>query len=247
MKSQNFEVLKWDIFTNTRLQTGITTRLGGVSRPPYSSLNLAGHTGDNLTDVNSNREILCNHLSTCKEMYTHGIQVHGDKIHRVTEDNIGDNSNECDALLTTSDKPLLNIFVADCVPIVIYDREKNIGALCHCGWKGTFKTLLKKMIYEFIDDFNSYRSDILIGIGPSIGSCCYNVSSDLFNSFNPVAKEGFKKDSEFFLDLKEINKNQALNAGIPLENIEIMDMCTSCNNMFKIIAIFAYTHLSSFF
>ncbi|WP_187759814.1 peptidoglycan editing factor PgeF [Thiospirochaeta perfilievii] len=230
MKSENIDILEWNIFRDIEVKTGITTRRGGFSNPPFDSLNLAKHTGDNIEYVDKNREILCNKIGSEKSSYTSGIQVHGDNIHLVDSSNKGLNNFECDALITRDKNILLNIFVADCVPIVVYDKAKSIGAVCHCGWKGSKKKLLKKVIYFLIDNYNSYRSDILIGIGPSIGPCCYNVSKDLFESFKTKKMEGFVKKNSYYLDLKLINKNQALSVGIPDDNIEIMDYCTSCNN-----------------
>lgn len=230
MKSKNIEIKEWDIFKNLPVKTGITTRCNGVSSHPYTSLNLATHTGDNISDVKTNRKKLCDLLNVPYKNYTYGTQIHGDTIHKVTRTNYEVNNIECDALLLNNNKALINIFVADCVPIVIYDKAKNIGGLCHCGWKGTAKQLLKKMILELKNCYNSNSKEILIGIGPSIGACCYNVSEDLFNSFNPNKEEGYKRESKFYLNLKEINKNQAIKEGIPIENIEVMNICTSCCN-----------------
>ena len=106
-----------------------------------------------------------------------------------------------------------------------------LGMLCHCGWKGTYKKLLKKAINFMLENYNSRIEDILAGIGPSIGGCCYNVSEELYNKFSPSKKEGhIVSNNYFFLDLKEINFKIALESGIEKSNIEIMNLCTKCNN-----------------
>ena len=125
MKSPNINILRWKIFENLPVDTGITTRTGGVSKEPYSSLNLATHTGDNPESVRENRGILCRELNISPDLYTHGIQVHSDTIHIVNEKNIGVNTFECDALFTAENSVMLNIYVADCVPVVLYDRSKS--------------------------------------------------------------------------------------------------------------------------
>lgn len=230
MKSQNIRILKWDIFEGYPIKTGITTRQGGVSNPPYSSFNLATHTGDSLSNVDKNRTILMSYLHSDKKNYCSATQVHSDSIIQIDKNNMYDKELICDGLITNNLDPVLNIFVADCVPIVIYDKKNKVGGLCHCGWKGTIKKLLLKMIKQMENDFNSNTNDILIGIGPSIGSCCYNVSKDLYFKFLPIGNEGYVKNDKYYLDLKEINKNQALEYGILEENLEIMKYCTSCSN-----------------
>ncbi len=230
MTLKNISVLEWEIFKDLPLHIGITTRNGGFSKAPYSTFNLAIHSGDNPDSVYKNRNLLTKYLECSPNSYTHGIQVHGDIIHIVDEKNISKNNIECDALITTNFNALLNIYVADCVPIAIYDPVKKVGALCHCGWRGTNLDLLQKTIKKMVHSYKSMKEDILIGIGPSIGSCCYNVSEDLYSQFNPKENEGHKTNNKFYLDLKVINKNRAIVSGVLEKNIEIMDYCTSCNN-----------------
>lgn len=230
MKLKSSDILRWNIFNSYNIKTGITTRNGGVSSYPYKSLNLAKHTGDRENIVDQNRKIFTEFIESDIKTYTHGTQVHGDNIIQVTEDIIGSKNIECDALITDIPGVLLNIFVADCVPIVIYDLKKSIGGLCHCGWKGTIKQLLTKTVTSLTETYDSNIEDLLVGIGPSIGMCCYNVSKELYYNFNPIGNEGVIKNGEYYLNLKEINKKQALSIGIPCGNIEVMDICTSCNN-----------------
>lgn len=230
MKSQNIKILKWDLFEGYPIKTGVTTRQGGVSKAPYSSFNLATHTGDSLINVEKNRDILMSYLHSEKINYCSATQVHSDSIIKIDKNNMYNKELICDGLITNKFGPVLNIFVADCVPIVIYDKVNKVGGLCHCGWKGTKKKLLIKMIKLMENDFNSNSKDLLIGIGPSIGSCCYNVSKDLYFQFLPKDNEGYIKDDIYYLNLKEINKNQALDYGILEENLEVMNYCTSCSN-----------------
>lgn len=230
MKLKNISILQWNLFNSYPVKTGVTTREGGVSLPPYQSMNLAKHTGDKSCTVDENRKILAEFLDSDLSAYTHVNQVHGDSILKVTKNNIGINDSPCDAIITNIKGVLLNIFVADCVPIVIYDTCNSVVGICHCGWKGTYLKLLTKTIDQLKKEYDSDIKDLLIGIGPSIGICCYNVSKDLYMDFNPTKSEGNIKDGKYFLNLKEINKNQAVEAGISPQNIELMDLCTSCNN-----------------
>lgn len=230
MKSQNIKVLEWNLFKNIPIKTGITTRVGGFSTPPFTSFNLATHTGDSIKNVEKNRLLLMNYLDSKEATYCSATQVHKDNIIIIDKDNIQNKELICDGLITQNRDVVINIFVADCVPIILYDKENKVGGLCHCGWKGTYMDLLPKMIKKMGDIYKSQVKNILIGIGPSIGSCCYNVSEDLYLKFSPIKNEGYIKNNKYFLDLKEINKNKSLKCGIHNCNIEIMDYCTSCSN-----------------
>lgn len=230
MRSKSIKLLHWDIFTNYPIKTGITTRIKGYSISPYTSFNLATHTGDSLKTVIKNRTLLTNKIGCSIESYTHLNQVHGDKIEVINSFNIGSNNQDADALITDNPEALLNIYVADCVPIILYDPKNHVGGLCHCGWKGTYKKLLRKTISSLSKHYGSDPSRLLIGIGPSIGKCCYNVSEELYKDFSPKNKEGSVKNGKYYLDLKQINRQIAINAGVDVSNIEVMNLCTSCNN-----------------
>ncbi len=230
MKSKNINILHWDLFKNHPIKTGITTRSGGVSSPPYSSFNLAKHTGDNPITVDLNRKILTDYLGSPIDDYLCVNQVHSDDILVVHKNHNPKKVFNCDAIITDVKEKLLNIFVADCVPITIYDPVKNVGGLCHCGWKGTKKQLLPKTIKSMQSIYKSDIKDLIIGIGPSIGLCCYAVSNDLYADFNPKENEGIIISEKHYLNLREINRNQILKMGIKAQNIEVMDLCTKCNN-----------------
>lgn len=227
MKSQPGNILYWNIFDNLPVTTGVTTRLGGYSTGAYNSFNLATHTGDDTTVVEQNRKKLLHDLDISSKTYISGSQVHGDRVIEITRENCSA-TFECDAFITKERDVILNIFVADCVPIVIYDKKQHVCGICHCGWKGTYLKLLSKTISKMEESYNSCREDLLIGIGVSIGNCCYEVSQELFEDFDLRYDEGEVKDNHYFLDLKNINKNQALNVGIPAKNISVMEYCTAC-------------------
>ncbi|MBN2618731.1 MAG: peptidoglycan editing factor PgeF [Spirochaetales bacterium] len=229
MKSVSSNILNWKIFSNLPINCGITNRNGGFSNGQYSSFNLATHTGDNPDIVDKNRRLLCSLLNVDFDKYIYATQVHGSKIAKVNNDNYLNNF-ECDGFITNEAGLLLNIYVADCVPIIIYDKENNVGAVLHCGWKGTFEKIIYNAVQILKKDYNSDSTNLLMGIGPSIGECCYNVSEELYKNFNPLTGEGHVKNNKYYLNLKEINKNQAISVGILEENIEIMDICTYCDN-----------------
>ena len=125
-------------------------------------------------------------------------------------------------------------FHADCTPVFFYDHVKKVIGLAHAGWRGTLLNIAGKMVKAFVNDFNSNPSDIRIAIGPSLGSCCFEVDkdvADLFLSENGEFEKYMEiKEPKYYFNLWEINKYLLMKEGIKEENIEISGICTKCNN-----------------
>lgn len=165
-------------------------------------------------------------------------QVHGTNIGYVQ--NIEEYKNKIypkgvDGLITDRKDIVLVTYYADCVPLFFLDIEKEVIALAHSGWKGTVKNIGGKMVDLMMEKFNSYPENILAGIGPSIGPCCYEVGKDVYDKFkenHPFSEQLFIpiKDNKFYLDLWKANRTLLENKGIPSENITVSSICTSCNN-----------------
>ncbi len=127
---------------------------------------------------------------------------------------------------------LVGIHVADCVPILLYDKEKLLVGAVHAGWRGTASQILRNTIETMKEIFCSSAEDIQIAIGPSIRRCCYDVGDDVEDALFRVTGEGDyhrRKDGKRFVDLSFANKIQALSMGVPDENIWQSDECTFCN------------------
>ncbi len=139
-----------------------------------------------------------------------------------------------DALITGDTGVPLVTYHGDCVPLLILDPvNKGIGA-CHAGWKGTALKIGQKTIIEMMKNLNSKAKNILVGIGPSIGKCCYQISEDLLEVFNSAFRDttsfiGTDRGDSYMLDLWEANRQALLEIGILDKNIIISDLCTSCN------------------
>jgi len=136
-----------------------------------------------------------------------------------------------DAVLTEKKGLLIGVQVADCVPILLYDEDKEIIGAVHAGWRGTAKGILKNTIRTMQERFSSSPEDILIAMGPSIRGCCYVVSDEVKTAIQNVTGEGAYclKDRKYFVDLSSANKIQALSMGVPQQNIWQSDECTFCN------------------
>ena len=161
-------------------------------------------------------------------------QVHGTDIMIITDQNLKDVSNkEKDGFITNSKGVALATYHADCVPIYFFDTKKNVIGLAHGGWKGTLNNISKSIVDGMINEFRSRPEDIIVGIGPSIGVCCYEIGLDLVNLFSekfPKIKNIIvEKDGKTYLDLWEVNRINLLNLGIKENNIYHSNFCTSCN------------------
>lgn len=218
-----------------------TTRIGGVSKSPYRSMNLGTKTMDNNKDVLKNYEIICNTLEIDFKNLVLSDQVHKDKILLVGDEHKGSGIlydsklSEIDALITNKSNVALVTLYADCVPIFILDKKRRIIALAHGGWRGTVKKIGKKVIERMISDFDTDPRDCIIGIGPSIGKCCYEVDDYVINKF----KDSYDNVSEFIqdkgngkylLDLWKANMKSLVEVGVRSQNITISNICTKCNN-----------------
>lgn len=214
-----------------------TTRLGGVSKPPYDSLNLSFDTGDEQKKVIKNRALLAEELGLEAGRLITAEQVHRDKIAIIAEELEEENTPVAgaDALLTDlRDLPLV-LFFADCVPIIlVYPGSPQrqpwavVGAV-HAGWRGTLKKITFQAVQEILKRWSVIPEDLLAFIGPAIGPCCYQVNFDLFGRFQTAFPGIIKKRAEGVLDLVAINHHQLEEAGILPSNIFKLELCTSCH------------------
>ena len=215
----------------TNLRHSVTTK---NPLEPYH-FSLALHTGENASDIITNREKLEKAFSDNPLHYITANQTHSDHIYIATKsETLGWNNRkesipDCDALITNLPNIALTILTADCVPILVFDPVTQTIAAVHAGWKGTKKKILSKTVKKMINVFDSNPRDILVGLGPSIGKCCYEVGDDVAKYFQhlPYAYTA-KKSDKYMLDLPTINKQQLIEVGIEEKNIEMSNICTAC-------------------
>lgn len=188
----------------------------------------------NETDVNVETNIIkmCNYLGITQNNLISPVQTHSSNIAFVEDDKT--EYPDTDALiLTTSDKAIYLNF-ADCVPVIIYDKKANIGAIAHAGWRGTVARIVPKTVEKMLEYSHSDINDIFAIIGPAIDKCCYNVGDDVINGVKKSVinyeKLFFYNSNNVFVDLKMTNAQQLIELGVPVDNIDICPYCTSCKN-----------------
>ena len=202
---------------------------------PYS-FSLALHTGEDEESIIQNRKNLANQLYTNAELhFIVANQTHSDNIQHIREEktkgwkNISDAIESCDAFITNLPNVVLSILTADCVPILLYDKKNHAIAAIHAGWKGTKSEITKKTVQRMEDTFGSNPNDIIAGIAPSIGKCCYEVGEDVAKHFFHIPQSYTQINTKYMLALPDINKKQLLKAGLQEQNIEMSNICTSCD------------------
>ncbi len=122
---------------------------------------------------------------------------------------------------------ILAVTVADCLPIFILDKSGGAYGLVHSGWKGT--GIVLNAIDILVERYGSKPDDLRVVIGPGIGPCCYNVSKERYDLFiSSYGKgSGVEADGNFYLDLRATNINLLHGKGV--DDIIVIDECTSCN------------------
>lgn len=187
-------------------------------------------TTKTVTDNNTNiYEALSKEFDISKDRIYLPVQKHTNKI-QVLETEF--EAAVADAVITAEKNILIGILVADCVPLLIFDKEKEVIGAVHAGWKGTAKQVLKNAIKTMRIRYHCSPQDISVSIGPSIRQCCYEVGTDVMAEVREATGEGDyyqREGNRHFLNLAYANKIQALDAGILQENIWLSGECTFCN------------------
>lgn len=216
---------------------GYTKRNGGHSAYPKDALNMALYIGDNKANVHDNQNIISNEIGIETERWVAPIQTHGNKIGRVSYQDqgtnicsLGDALNAIDGLYTY-DKILLTMNYADCVPVYVYSRTNAFVGLAHAGWRGTSGRITRHLIEAYEGNIN----DLQVVIGPSINMEAYEVDHRVINALREhgLSDECIKETGTgYLLNLKQINKNQALDAGINEKNIYVTELGTEDTSQF---------------
>jgi YfiH family protein len=195
---------------------------------------LALHTGEDSSMILSNREKIAQSIGS-QYHFIVANQTHSDNIKIIDiKESRGWSSIEsairdCDALITDQKGVILTILTADCVPILLYDRVKEVVAIAHAGWRGTKMGIAMKSVTKMREEFGSSPSDIVVGIAPSIGRCCYEVDRDVASHFFEYPNALTQNGDKYHLDLPLINQEQLISIGIAKESIEMSGICTACS------------------
>ena len=222
------------------IRHGFSTRLGGVSEGSFSSMNLSFSRGDNDEKVYENFRRFCNAIEVPVDRLVISHQTHTKNVMCVGEEAAGSGVHKeraydnVDGLITNVPNLPLCTLYADCVPLLFADPIKRVVATSHAGWRGTALEIGVETVNKMRSEYGCSVSDIQVGIGPSIGKCCFEVDQPVFDEFSKLS---FFDDSMFVnhhngkyhIDLWNVNKTSLVLAGVPSENIVVTDVCTRCH------------------
>jgi YfiH family protein len=230
----------------TRLSAVVTTRHGGVSGGPYASLNLGGRTGDKPENVRRNRAHAASLVGSSAARLTFGRQVHGAEVAVVPHGHPGGAFEATDALVSDARGVPLVILTADCTAVFLFDPVRRAIGIAHAGWRGAVAGVVPAAVSRMREAFGCSPGDLVAGIGPSIGPCCYEVGADVIEAVDgafPDAAEELLLEPDMasagsfraavnegrrHFDLWRASELALLGAGLREERIEVARLCTAC-------------------
>ncbi|MCL1991106.1 MAG: peptidoglycan editing factor PgeF [Defluviitaleaceae bacterium] len=222
-------------------QTGLvnhcfSTRIGGVSKAPYASMNLAYHMGDVASDVDTNFKRISEAVGFDAALIVMSNQVHDAKLHVVENQTVVPAG--IDGLITQVPGYALTTYYADCVPLLFLDPVKKVIANAHSGWCGTVAGIGCDMVDKLVHDFGCDPVDLLVGIGPSISLTHFEVGREVVEVFEKRFSwsTGYLQQTsheKWHIDLIGINRALLLRCGVKAAHIDCSDLCTyECPDLF---------------
>jgi len=240
-------LLSWDGAESCGVSVAITTRLGGVSRPPYDTLNLGLHVGDVAEGVLANREVAARAFGTTLDRLVFGHQVHGATVTHVGPAEAGrgatsedDALADTDVLVTTSPDVTLVILVADCVPVALVDGEAGVLAAVHAGWRGTAAGAVGAAV-RAMADAGARSEHVRAFVGPAVAPSRYQVPDEVRDALAvatqraPLAPHVARPDGtgRWLVDLVAANRQQLEAAGVAPEHIVESGITTANPSLFS--------------
>lgn len=208
----------------------ILTRIGGISRGRYATLNLGHTVGDDLAAVEENHRRALEPLGLDPGQVVSPWQVHGAAVDVVGPEQRGTVRPETDALVTDAPGVPLMMRFGDCTPVLLFDPIRRVIGLVHAGWRGVVAGVVGSSIRTMAGHFGCIPGDMWAGIGPTIGPCCYEVGTDVAGEIASACPSGsdvvHPVNGKVHADLPAAVEAQLRAAGV--ERIEQAGLCTSC-------------------
>jgi len=207
----------------------IGSRRGGISPPPFDTLNVSTAVGDAPENVRENRARLAQIVGVSPKDFVTAWLVHGHDVARVGPEPRGTRVRHRDALITdTPEVPLFMTF-ADCVPVILYDPEHHAVGLAHAGWRGTAAGVTMRTIAAMQQAYGTRPEALVVALGPAIHMCHYEVGPDVIEAFDvfgrgPVVFE--RQEDRYYLDLIATNVQQA--QMMHVRDVLTAPYCTAC-------------------
>lgn len=206
-----------------RVRHAVFLRKGGVSAPPFNSLNVSTSAGDQSEATAFNRLKISRLMEA---PLTRINMVHGK--HIVSIDELSEeNTPVCDGIATHKENIGLMITHADCQAAFFYDPIKHVCANVHCGWKGNVQNIYGEAVKHLHRIYGSSPNNLLVAISPSLGP--HNAQ---FLNYQTEWPEEFHRYqvAPYFFDLWQMSQDQLMEAGVLKDHIQVAHMCTYSNS-----------------
>lgn len=212
------------------LRHAVFTRRGGISRPPFESLNLGHTVGDDPAAVELNHRRVYRALGVEPHAVVTAWLVHGREVAVVDASHGGQVIPRTDGLITRTPGVTLFQRFADCLPILLFDPVRRAVGIAHAGWRGTLQGVAQRMVAAMGAAFGSRPEDLIAGLGPGIGPCCYEVGDDVVRAVRKTFERSEallpRIDGSVHFALPAANAQQLAELGV--RTIEVADLCTAC-------------------
>lgn len=183
------DVIKPDWPAAGKVKAFMTTRQGGVSQPPFESMNLGDHVGDDPARVRNNRRLLRNSLPS----EPHWLQqVHGRKVSCADDDQ---RLPQADASFSREPGNICVVMTADCLPVLFCDEEGTVVAAAHAGWRG----LAAGVLEATVESMKKPTGKIMAWMGAAIGPAAFEVGEEVREVFIreiPSSSSAFKSGNQ---------------------------------------------------
>jgi polyphenol oxidase len=218
------------------LKHGFFNRIGGKSKNIYKSLNCGPGSKDSSVNVKKNLQLVKKKISKSSKNIFLSHQVHSNKFIYINDSHKLKTKPKVDAIITNQKNLPIAVLTADCVPILICDKNKNMIAAIHAGWKGAYRDIIKKVI-KFMIKKGCRSENMIAAIGPCITVKNYEIKQDFIKKF--LKKN--KKNKIFFKKVKNknyFNLNKYINSqlkNLNVKNIDVInkDTFNEKNNFFS--------------
>ena len=217
----------------TNISCFSTTRHGGCGEGAYATFNCTHYCGDCPEKVKANLEILAASLPKRPRVFVIPRQTHTTNVRVIADVPTEAELHDVDAVVTPLRDFCLCVSTADCVPVLLYDKVRNVVAAIHAGWRGTVGRIVEKTLETMASHYGTEGKDVIACIGPSISLESFEVGDEVYAAFQEA---GFdmsriaKRYEKWHLDLWEANRLQLLAQGVLPENIEVSGICTYQNH-----------------
>lgn len=234
IESNGLRYLQFETLPPEQVIHGVFTRRGGVSAPPWDSLNVGSTVGDRSEAVSENRRRMFQALDLPLTSRFDLWQVHAARIVLADQPRQGPPYPKADGVITDSDEVTLWMRFADCVPILILDPVRPAVGMAHAGWKGTVLKVASALIGKMQATYGSTPSELKAAIGPAVAGHHYPVGVEvveaLHRQWEQAADEFVRWEAgKPHLDLPAANAHLLRQAGV--EQVERAEICTVCDKL----------------